>query len=79
MKIRIMGTREECEQAQRFYKHLSNAENVLYGSVSALYANRGSNNLYRVYVEIVCKSEKIDIFSNENYPVHAIGISSDNK
>lgn len=62
MKIRVMGTREECEQAQRFYRILAKGENVISSSVSGLYPNRGSTNQYRVYVEIVCKSEKIDIY-----------------
>lgn len=59
-----MGTREECEQAQRFYDRLCKSDNVLYSSVSGLYPNRGSNNQYRVYIEIVCKSEKMDIYSD---------------
>ncbi len=64
MKIRVMGTREECEQAQRFYDRIGKGENILHSSVSGLYPNRGSNNQYRVYVEIVCKSEKMDIFGD---------------
>ena len=63
MKIRVMGTREECEQAQRFYEHLSESDNVLHSSVSGLYPNRGSKKQYRVYIEIVCKTEKIDIYN----------------
>ncbi|MDE7107176.1 MAG: hypothetical protein K2O39_02515 [Clostridiales bacterium] len=62
MKIRVMGTREECEQAQRFYTQLSKGDNVLSSSVSELYPNRGSTNQFRVYIEIVCKSEKMDIY-----------------
>lgn len=59
-----MGTRAECEQAQCFYRHLSQADNVLSSSVSGLYPNRGSTNQYRVYIEIVCKSEKIDLYGD---------------
>ena len=62
MKIRVMGTREECEQAQRFYTQLSKGDNVISSSVSGLYPNRGSTNQYRVYIEIVCRSEKMDIY-----------------
>lgn len=62
MKLRVMGTREECEQAQRFYTSLSKGENIVYSSVSGLYANRGSTNQFRVYIEIVCKSEKMDLY-----------------
>lgn len=62
MKIRVMGTREECEQAQHFYTQLSKGDNVISSSVSGLYPNRGSTNQYRVYVEILCKSEKMNIY-----------------
>ena len=64
MKIRVMGTREECEQAQCFYRQLAKGENIVSSSVSGLYPNRGSTNQYRVYVEIVCKSEKVDIYGD---------------
>lgn len=64
MKIRVMGTREECEQARRFYERLGRGNNILHSTVSGLYPNRGSNNQFRVYVEIVCKSEKIDLYSD---------------
>lgn len=64
MKIRVMGTREECEQARRFYSHLADGENTEFASVSGLYPNRGSTNQYRVYIEIVCKSEKSDIYGD---------------
>lgn len=57
MKIRVMGTKAECEQAQRFYETFGRGENVVCCSVSRLYPNRGSNNQYRVYVEITCKDE----------------------
>ena len=68
MKIRVMGTREECEQARRFYEHLGRGNNILHSTVSGLYPNRGSNNQFRVYVEIVCKSEKIDLYG-DTFPV----------
>ncbi len=57
MKIRVMGTKAECEQAQRFYNVFGKGENVSYCTVSGLYPNRGSVNQYRVYIEIVCKDE----------------------
>lgn len=62
MKLRVMGTVDECTQAQRFYTMLGKSENIAYVSVSGLYPNRGSTNQYRVYIEIVCKSEKIDLY-----------------
>lgn len=63
MKIRVWGTREECEQAQCFYKQFSNNKNVKSCTVSSLYANRNSVNQYRVYVEIEYKDETA-IFNN---------------
>lgn len=52
MKIRVMGTKEECEQAQRYYLSLGNTDGVKSVSVSTLYSNRGSVNIYRVYIEV---------------------------
>ncbi len=52
MKIRIMGTQEECNIAKSYYQTLSNDENVKNISISNLYPNRGSSNQYRLYVEI---------------------------
>lgn len=63
MKIRVMGTKAECEQAQRFYNVFGQSENVLSCSVSALYPNRGSVNQYRVYVDIVCMDDT-NIYGN---------------
>ncbi len=57
MKIRVMGTKAECEQAQSFYRAFGRGDNVIYCSVSGLYPNRGSVNQFRVYVEIACKDE----------------------
>lgn len=52
MKIRVMGTKEECEQAQRYYLSLGNTDGVKSVSVSTLYSNRGSVNIYRVYIDV---------------------------
>ena len=53
MKLRIMGTKDECKQAQRFFDKLGNSNiEVKYVSVSGLYSNRGSNQLFRVYIDI---------------------------
>lgn len=57
MKIRVMGTKAECEQAQAFYRQFGNGKNISYCSISGLYPNRGSVNQFRVYVEIICKDE----------------------
>ena len=48
MKIRVMGTKEECEQARRYYSALSGDENVKSVSISELYPNRNSFNIFRV-------------------------------
>ncbi len=53
MKIRVMGTKEECELAQEYYKEfVQNNDCVQSYSISDLYANRGNSNLYRVYIDI---------------------------
>ena len=50
MKIRIMGTREECEVAKKYYRGLECTPEVKSVTVSDLYANRGSSTVFRVYV-----------------------------
>lgn len=55
MKIRIMGTLDECEAAQKYYRLLENFENIKYVSLSPLYPNRGSTTLFRLYVDIEYK------------------------
>lgn len=55
MKLRVMGTADECKQAQDFYRRLGRQDNVRYCTVSELYANRGSVGYYRVYIEIEYK------------------------
>ena len=52
MKIRVMGTKEECEQARRYYSALSGDENVKSVSISDLYPNRNSFNIFRVYIDV---------------------------
>lgn len=52
MKIRVMGTMDECKQAQDFYRKLGSQSNVKYCTVSTPYQNRGGVGLYRVYVDI---------------------------
>lgn len=51
MKICLMGTKTECEEAiKRLECKLVNSNGGY--SISNLYANRGSSNMYRVYIEI---------------------------
>ena len=52
MKIRIMGTLDECHVATAHYRNLEKDPNVKYVQVSDPYVNRGSSTLYRVYVDI---------------------------
>lgn len=57
MKLRVMGTKDECELARQYYSALEREPNVKYVSVSRNYTNRGSNTLFRVYIEVEYKSE----------------------
>ena len=52
MKIRIMGTREECEVAKKYYRGLEGTPEVKSVTVSDLYANRGSSTVFRVYIDV---------------------------
>jgi hypothetical protein len=53
MKIRIMGTKEECTDISNFYK--ANDKLGIFKSlqISALYPNRNSYNRLRVYIDVV--------------------------
>lgn len=57
MKLRVMGTKDECLLAQEYYRALEHQDNVKYVEVSKLYPNRGSNTVFRVYIEVVYNSE----------------------
>ena len=52
MKSRIMGTESECEAAREYYKELEKESNVKSVSISGNYPNRGSNTIFRVYVDV---------------------------
>ena len=52
MKIRVMGTANECEVAKTYYLAIGKQENVKSVSVSKPYANRNSVNIYRLYIEV---------------------------
>ena len=52
MKIRVMGTKEECLVAMGYYKNLEKDSNVKFVQVSELYPNRGSSTLFRIYIDI---------------------------
>ena len=52
MKIRIMGTKDECLAATAYYRDLEKDSNVKFVQVSDPYPNRGSSTLFRLYVEV---------------------------
>lgn len=52
MKIRIMGTKDELNTAVDYYRELEKDDNVKYVCISTFYPNRGSNTLFRLYIEI---------------------------
>ena len=52
MKIRIMGTESECAAARKYYSALERQSDVKSVTISDLYANRGSNTIFRVYVDV---------------------------
>lgn len=52
MKIRIMGTKDECLRAGEYYRGLEQDENVKSVCVSGLYQNRGSSTVFRVYIDV---------------------------
>ena len=54
MKNRIMGTKQEFEALQKFFE--SNLSSSVGYSVSRLYQNRGTSNLYRLYVDVMLPS-----------------------
>lgn len=57
MQIRVMGTKQECEQAGNYYSKLAeDTELVSSCSISVLYPNRNSTNQYRIYIDITCKN-----------------------
>lgn len=52
MKIRVTGTESECQAAREYYRDLEKENNVKSVSISENYPNRGSNTIFRVYVEV---------------------------
>lgn len=59
MQIRVMGTKNECETAQEYYRSLEKEDNVKYVQVSQLYANRGSASMFRVYINVEYYSDPL--------------------
>lgn len=52
MKIRFMGREEELDLARSYYKNLQKENYIKSVVVSSYYPVRGSNNMYRLYVDI---------------------------
>jgi len=53
VKIRIMGTSDECALAQDLFRKLEqDTQNVKSVQISSPYPNRGSNTVFRVYIDI---------------------------
>lgn len=59
MKIRIMGTKAECEAARAFYASLE--PNLKSLTVSRLYPNRGSNTVFRLYIDMEHYPDQEDV------------------
>lgn len=60
MKIRIMGTLLELEIARDYYLEYEKSPDVKYVMVSKPYPNRGSNTVFRLYVDIEMKESTIE-------------------
>ena len=52
MKIRVMGTESECQAAREYYRELEKESGVKSVSISGDYPSRGSNTIFRVYVDV---------------------------
>ncbi|MBQ8291890.1 MAG: hypothetical protein IJX88_05245 [Clostridia bacterium] len=59
MKLRVWGTKPECEAALSYYRQLEEDPNVMYVQVSKLYGDRGSSKLFRLYIEVMYHSEPV--------------------
>ncbi len=68
MKIRVMGTANECEVAKTYYLAIGKQENVKSVSVSKPYANRNSVNIYRLYIEVECSDEMGTVTTSPKSP-----------
>ena len=59
MKLRITGTKTECESAAEVYRQMEKESDVAYCSVSKLYpCKRESDKLYRIYIELVYNKKR---------------------
>ena len=54
-----MGTREECLLANEYYSELEKSDDIKSVQISDFYQNRGSNTIFRLYVDIEYKSTTI--------------------
>lgn len=54
-----MGTREECLLANEYYSELEKSDDIKSVQISDFYRNRGSNTIFRLYVDVEYISTKI--------------------
>ena len=52
IKVRISGTKEELTAISQRFKQMATQPQIRSMSISGLYANRNSTNVYRLYVEV---------------------------
>ena len=57
MKIRVMGSKEECESAREMFLAQRGEPTVARVEVSTLYANRAPSKEVRLYIDIVYTSD----------------------
>ncbi len=60
MKIRIMGTLPELEIARDYYREYEKSPDVKCVTVSSFYPNRGSNTVFRLYIDIEMKESTLE-------------------
>ena len=58
MKLRVMGTADECNLAKGYYSMLERQDNVKYVSVSGLYPNRKGKPFNHKYVFLLTGTPK---------------------
>lgn len=80
MEIRVIGRKEECEVAKRYYDSLRDHPQTKSVSISKFYPCRGSAELFRIYIEIEYydepKGESADETALDLRTVHNAHISA---
>lgn len=52
MRIRIEGTKEECASVEEMYREIERTDPSLIVEISRLYPNRGSDKIFRLYIDV---------------------------